>query len=115
MQQTLLEDNHKDGISLPDKGQLLQKFKGKALSDIQTPHLVIDEGELMLCAREYLLTKGWIHAAIFKRNCEKMKAAVDRLGWNFRAHIKTHKASEGVRLQCIATGPRIVCSTLPEM
>jgi D-serine deaminase-like pyridoxal phosphate-dependent protein len=75
---------------------LLQAFKGKHLHDIQTPHLVIDRG-------------------IYVKNCERMKNAVERLGWDFRAHIKTHKTAEGTRLQCQKTGTkRIIVSTLPE-
>lgn len=84
-------------VTVPSKDALLATFKGKRVSEIQTPNLIIDRG-------------------IFLQNCKRMKTAVDKLGWDFRAHVKTHKAVEGAVLQCEHTGTNKLCaSTLPEM
>jgi D-serine deaminase-like pyridoxal phosphate-dependent protein len=84
-------------VTVPSKEALLATFKGKRVSEIQTPNLIID--------RE-----------TFIANCKRMKKAVDRLGWDFRAHVKTHKTTEGALLQCQHTGTSKLCaSTLPEM
>lgn len=84
-------------VPLPDKSVIVAAFKGKNVSQIQTPHLIIDRG-------------------LFTQNCEKMRKAVETIGWDFRAHIKTHKTAEGARLQCEATQTgRIVVSTFPEL
>ncbi|KAL7010337.1 hypothetical protein EMMF5_000360 [Cystobasidiomycetes sp. EMM_F5] len=84
-------------VPTPNKDALLQLFKGKNVSQIQTPHLVIDR-------------------SIYVQNCQRMQKSVEKLGWDFRAHIKTHKTPEGARLQCEATSTsRIVVSTLPEL
>lgn len=84
-------------VTVPSKDALLAAFKGKRVSQIQTPNLIIDRGT-------------------FLANCKRMKASVDKLGWDFRAHIKTHKTVEGALLQCEYTGTSKLCaSTLPEM
>ena len=81
----------------PSRQSLLSLFKGKQVRDIQTPALIIDR-------------------KIFVENCKKMKTALDTLEWHFRAHIKTHKTSEGAKLQCEVTGTdKIIVSTVPEM
>jgi D-serine deaminase-like pyridoxal phosphate-dependent protein len=84
-------------VAIPSKDALLAAFKGKRVSTIQTPNLIIDRG-------------------VFVDNCKRMKNAVETLGWDFRAHVKTHKTVEGAALQCEYTGTTKLCaSTLPEM
>lgn len=84
-------------VEVPSKEALLAAFKGKRVSEIQTPNLIIDR-------------------ATFIANCKRMKRSVEQLGWDFRAHVKTHKTAEGALLQCQHTGTSKLCaSTLPEM
>ena len=79
------------------KDELLERFKGKRVQEVQTPSLIVDR-------------------KIFIDNCKRMQTAVSQLGWDFRCHIKTHKTAEGTELQCRYTGTSRVCvSTLPEM
>lgn len=54
---------------------LKQQFIGRQLRDINPPAAVLD-------------------AAVVRRNCEAMLETVKRLGVGFRAHVKTHKASQ---------------------
>lgn len=80
------------------KTDLLNSFKGKNLSELPTPSLIVDR-------------------SIFKKNCEKMLLNAERLQADFRAHVKTHKTLEGTLLQ-LGSGERktnkIVVSTLIE-
>lgn len=87
-------------IPLPDKGALLKVFEGQPLSALPTPALVIDR-------------------AVIKRNAQRMASIAEAWQTSFRAHIKTHKTAEGVRLMLedhkgSPGGARIVVSTLAE-
>jgi hypothetical protein len=55
------------------------------LDNVPTPAMVIDK-------------------TVFERNCKRMKQRREALGWEFRTHVKTHKTSEGTRIQCEALG-----------
>ncbi|KAI0094848.1 putative serine dehydratase domain-containing protein [Irpex rosettiformis] len=84
--------------SLPSKEALLGEFRGKPLGSLRTPAIVIDR-------------------SVFAQNCAKMHSNAKEWGASFRAHVKTHKTAEGVRLQLkSSTGQTsaIVVSTLME-
>lgn len=81
-----------------DKQKLVDAFVGKKKADLSTPALIVDR-------------------SIFTANAEKMLAASNKLGINFRAHVKTHKTLEGTKLQLGSKDvktDRIVVSTLGE-
>lgn len=84
--------------SLADKQKILEAFKGKSLKDLPTPSFVIDQGT-------------------FKKNSDKMLHNAEKLKAEFRAHVKTHKSTEGTLLQ-LGTGElktdKVVVSTLME-
>ncbi|CAE6427349.1 unnamed protein product [Rhizoctonia solani] len=85
-------------INPPDKEALVSEFRGKSLTQLRTPALVIDR-------------------ATFADNCARMHARADKLGTGFRAHVKTHKTAEGTRLQLksnISETKSVVVSTLME-
>jgi D-serine deaminase-like pyridoxal phosphate-dependent protein len=90
-------DTPLDLMRLPDKAELVKAFVGKPLSSLRTPAIVLDRTR-------------------FARNCEAMSASCVRQGITFRAHVKTHKAIEGVRMQLTAGQgcSAVVCSTLME-
>lgn len=83
----------------PDKARLLDEFKNLKVSDLPVPSLLIDKKK-------------------FINNSTRMLLGAKALGVNFRVHIKTHKALEGVRIQLQGDGSytsdKIVVSTLPE-
>ncbi|ORX35544.1 hypothetical protein BD324DRAFT_59611 [Kockovaella imperatae] len=85
-------------LTLPDKKALQDEFVGRDISSLRTPALILDR------------TK-------FKQNCERVTSEAKRRDLRFRAHVKTHKTSEGVRLQVQAGGGvrALVCSTMPEV
>ncbi|KAJ1307967.1 hypothetical protein OPQ81_002044 [Rhizoctonia solani] len=85
-------------INLPDKEALVSEFRGKSLTQLRTPALVIDR-------------------ATFADNCALMHQRTVKLGTGFRAHVKTHKTVEGTRLQLkssVSETNSIVVSTLME-
>ncbi|CAE6506576.1 unnamed protein product [Rhizoctonia solani] len=85
--------------NLPDKEALVSEFRGKSLTQLRTPALVIDR-------------------ATFADNCALMHERAAKLGTGFRAHVKTHKTAEGIRLQLkssVAETHSVVASTLMEM
>lgn len=67
-----------------DKDKLVQEFVGKSIKEVQTPAVVID------------LAKA-------KPNCDRMLEASEKLGFGWRAHIKTHKVSATLHVTCVAT------------
>lgn len=81
-----------------DKKLLLEKYQGKSWEDLPTPSLVIDVDR-------------------FKSNCEDLTASANKLGVPLRCHVKTHKTTEGLRLQLAnhnhGSG-RVLVSTIPE-
>ncbi|KAF7792638.1 hypothetical protein EIP86_003735 [Pleurotus ostreatoroseus] len=82
----------------PDKQSLLQEFRGKPLNALRTPAAVIDR-------------------AVFAKNCARMHTKAKEWGASFRAHVKTHKTAEGVKLQLDSEAGQthaIVVSTLME-
>ncbi|KDQ16807.1 hypothetical protein BOTBODRAFT_30700 [Botryobasidium botryosum FD-172 SS1] len=84
--------------NLPNKQDLCNAFVGKHLSELRTPAFVVDR-------------------AIVVRNCAAMLESAQKWGAKFRAHVKTHKTSEGARMQLVS-GDReahaVVVSTLME-
>ncbi|QRW18323.1 D-serine dehydratase [Rhizoctonia solani] len=85
-------------INLPDKEALVSEFRGKSLTHLRTPALVIDR-------------------ATFAENCARMHQRALKLGTGFRAHVKTHKTAEGIRLQLKSSASEthsVVVSTLTE-
>lgn len=82
----------------PDKQSLLKHFLGCDVQNLPTPSFLVDRAK-------------------FSANSAKMLEGASRLHAEFRCHVKTHKALEGVRLQ-LGTGPlktdKIVVSTLAE-
>ncbi|KAI0788458.1 hypothetical protein C8Q75DRAFT_807671 [Abortiporus biennis] len=82
----------------PSKATLVQEFRGKHIHALRTPAVVIDK-------------------AVVASNCAKMHENAKQWGASFRAHVKTHKTSEGVRMQLVSsanTTHAIVVSTLME-
>ncbi|KAF5356085.1 hypothetical protein D9756_003737 [Leucocoprinus leucothites] len=82
----------------PSKAALRNEFLGKSLDIVRTPALVIDRN-------------------VFAQNCAQMHRRASEWGANFRAHLKTHKTTEGTRLQLVSEGGRsnaVVVSTLLE-
>lgn len=53
---------------------LAAQFIGKSIRDVPTPAAVIN-------------------VAAIRRNCERMLQTCDKLGLDWRAHVKTHKVS----------------------
>lgn len=82
---------------LPSKATLTAAFVGRSLSSLRTPAAVVDRTR-------------------FEANCAHMAKKTTELGISFRAHVKTHKTTEGLRLQLQAPGGvrAVVCSTLME-
>ncbi|EMD42072.1 hypothetical protein CERSUDRAFT_110623 [Gelatoporia subvermispora B] len=81
-----------------DEQALVDEFKGKPLTALRTPALIIDR-------------------AIFARNCAQMHERAKCWGASFRAHVKSHKTAEGTRLQLSSsadTTHAIVVSTIME-
>lgn len=56
----------------PPEAALKLQYIGRDMADAQTPAAIID-------------------AAVVRRNCKLMLEATERLGVEFRAHVKTHK------------------------
>lgn len=85
------------GYVKPDREALLAEYVGKKISELPTPSCILDRTKV-------------------KRNCDSMLATSASLGMPFRAHIKTHKTLEGVRLQLGSAGGdgRLVVSTVME-
>ncbi|KAJ9106085.1 hypothetical protein QFC21_001225 [Naganishia friedmannii] len=94
---------HQDPSSQPK-----EQWLGKALSHLPTPSVVIDR-------------------AVYIQNCKRMLEAAQKNRMSFRTHIKTHKTSEGTRLQLDPyqndivgrdgtdnTGGRLIISTVEE-
>ncbi|CAN3356601.1 D-serine dehydratase [Diutina catenulata] len=83
---------------LADKHALLKAYMGRTLDEVPTPGFVVDRGR-------------------FQRNSNRMLANSQKLGAEFRAHVKTHKSTEATRLQ-LGTGnlatDKVVVSTLME-
>ncbi|KAI0348586.1 hypothetical protein BDW22DRAFT_1350822 [Trametopsis cervina] len=84
--------------NLPQKETLVNAFRGRPLNTLRTPAVVIDR-------------------SVFAKNCARMHANAREWGAGFRAHVKTHKTAEGVRLQLQSSADQttaIVVSTLME-
>ncbi|PPQ80822.1 hypothetical protein CVT25_001947 [Psilocybe cyanescens] len=64
----------------PNKQDLLDAYIGKPMESIRTPAIVIDR-------------------KLFAQNCANMHNKAREWGATFRAHLKTHKTTEGTRLQ----------------
>ncbi|WVQ99765.1 hypothetical protein IAU59_006907 [Kwoniella sp. CBS 9459] len=89
---------HLSLYSMPSKSALVDTFVGKKLTELRTPALVVDR-------------------KVFKDNCERVTGEAKRRGMIFRAHVKTHKTTEGTRLQVQAAGgvKATICSTMVEV
>lgn len=82
----------------PSKDFLKSKFQGQSLKGLRTPAFVIDRG-------------------VFAENCARMQASSREWGASFRAHVKTHKTSEGVKHQLQTSSGNssaVIVSTLAE-
>ncbi|KAG7450551.1 uncharacterized protein BT62DRAFT_943452 [Guyanagaster necrorhizus] len=82
----------------PSKATLVEEFVGKSLDGIRTPAMIIDR-------------------KTFSENCAKMHQKANDWGAGFRAHLKTHKTSEGTKYQLVSSAnktDRVVVSTLME-
>ncbi|KAL0951238.1 hypothetical protein HGRIS_007956 [Hohenbuehelia grisea] len=85
-------------IERPRKDALVKEFIGKQLEELRTPAMVINR-------------------ATFAINCAKMHERAADWGATFRAHLKTHKTTEGTRLQldsAFGKSHAVVVSTLME-
>ncbi|KAI0068228.1 hypothetical protein BV25DRAFT_1818616 [Artomyces pyxidatus] len=85
-------------LQRPSKDALVAEYVGKSLKELRTPAFVIDR-------------------AIFTNNCARMHENAKGWGVGFRAHLKTHKTTEGTKLQLISSCPEthaVVVSTLME-
>lgn len=84
--------------ALADKEALLKNYKGKRLQELPTPSFIIDRN-------------------VFQKNSDKMLHNSSKLNAEFRAHVKTHKSTEGTLLQ-LGSGSlktdKVVVSTLME-
>lgn len=56
----------------PSEAALKSHYVGKQVKDVQAPAAIIDR-------------------AVVRRNCKLMLEAAEKLGVDFRAHVKTHK------------------------
>ncbi|PVG04838.1 hypothetical protein CPB86DRAFT_778136 [Serendipita vermifera] len=80
------------------KASVVEAFRGKPVLSVRTPAVFIDR-------------------AIFSRNCAKMHETIKSWGTRFRAHVKSHKTTEGVRLQLQSSAGHssaVIVSTLME-
>ncbi|KAG8928445.1 hypothetical protein FRC02_006904 [Tulasnella sp. 418] len=87
-----------DRLILPDKQELLGAYKGYHVSNLRTPAFIVDR-------------------SIVEHNCAGMLASTKSLKAKFRAHVKTHKTIEVLRLQLSSgghTSQSVVVSTLME-
>jgi hypothetical protein len=57
---------------LPTKEALVKEFVGRSIKDVPAPAVILDVSKA-------------------KNNCARMLEACDKLGFAWRAHIKTHK------------------------
>ncbi|KAL6817646.1 putative serine dehydratase domain-containing protein [Trichoderma camerunense] len=83
---------------LQTAGDFRQHYVGKHITELPKPALVLDKAKM-------------------RRHCKSLLDAVEYLGVDFRAHVKTHKTLEGVRLQA-GEGEkdvRLVASTVAEI
>ncbi|KAK7415541.1 hypothetical protein QQX98_005787 [Neonectria punicea] len=82
----------------PHVDTLRQMYIGKDISQIPKPAVVLDRAKM-------------------QRHCQSLLRAVDFLGVDFRAHVKTHKTNDGVRLQAgeACKEVRLVVSTIAEI
>lgn len=62
----------------PDIEDLRNFYVGKDISQVPKPAVVLDKGKI-------------------QRHCKSLLDAVESLGVDFRAHVKTHKVSESGR------------------
>ncbi|KAF2637815.1 alanine racemase [Massarina eburnea CBS 473.64] len=83
--------------SVPHIDELRNFYVGKDINDVPKPAVVLDRAKM-------------------RRHCQSLSEAVDSLGVNFRAHVKTHKTGEGVRIQAGKSGKdiKLVASTIAE-
>ncbi|WRT68112.1 uncharacterized protein IL334_005087 [Kwoniella shivajii] len=84
--------------ALPSKQSLESEFIGKKIDQLRTPALIVDRSK-------------------FKKNCEDVTRKTKERGMAFRAHVKTHKTTEGTRIQVQAAGgvKSTICSTMIEL
>jgi D-serine deaminase-like pyridoxal phosphate-dependent protein len=84
-------------LTLPDSAALRNAFVGKHISTLRTPAIILDR-------------------SLFRENCETMAQSCQKKGIVFRAHVKTHKTTEGVKMQLQAGEgcSSVVCSTMME-
>lgn len=82
---------------LPSKDELCSTYVGRTLHEVPVPAAIVD-------------------LAKFEKNCELMHDAVSQLGLSFRPHVKTHKTTEGTRLQIgqHTKDVRVICSSVIE-
>jgi D-serine deaminase-like pyridoxal phosphate-dependent protein len=57
---------------LASKEELLKQFMGKSIGEVATPAAILDLSKV-------------------RKNCNRMLSACESLGFDWRAHIKTHK------------------------
>lgn len=83
---------------LQTAGDFRQHYVGKKITQLPKPALILDKAKMF-------------------RHCQSLLDAVEHLGVDFRAHIKTHKTLEGVRLQAgeAKKEVRLVASTVAEI
>ncbi|PON21911.1 hypothetical protein TGAM01_v209167 [Trichoderma gamsii] len=83
---------------LQTAGDFRQYYVGKHVTQLPKPALILDKAKMY-------------------RHCQSLLDAVEYLGVDFRAHVKTHKTLEGVRLQAGEANKevRLVASTVAEI
>jgi hypothetical protein len=87
-----------DLLTLPSKLSLQGEYVGSHITSLRTPALVVDR-------------------TAFAENCARMHASAKQWNASFRAHVKTHKTSEGTRMQLVSTEGSthsVVVSTMME-
>ncbi|KAG8889572.1 hypothetical protein FRB98_003841 [Tulasnella sp. 332] len=80
----LSKSHHTYLSNLPSKEALTSTYLHTPISQLRTPAFVVDR-------------------AIVRRNCTRMLRAAGKSRMSFRAHVKTHKTTEGTRFQLSPT------------
>lgn len=80
-----------------DAKALKEEYVGKRVNELPTPAFLVDRG-------------------VVNANCKAMLNRAQQIGMDFRAHVKTHKSTQGVKYQLLdgEGSKKVVVSTLRE-
>ncbi|KAF2169952.1 hypothetical protein M409DRAFT_64363 [Zasmidium cellare ATCC 36951] len=84
--------------SAPPIDELRKFYVGRSINEVPKPAVVLDKTKV-------------------KKHCDSLLKAIEALGVEFRAHVKSHKTREGTQLQAGETSKsvKLVASTIPEI